>query len=89
MDKKTKDGCRRRPVVIKEDNTPPLQWILRRVVAIHAGKDGAIRVIDIRSLAGECTRAIHRLAILPVDTQRAPEEVTKNVWRCPRLSSKS
>jgi len=55
----------------------------------HAGKDGAIRVVNIRTSAEECTRAIHRLAILAVATQGAPEEVTKNVRRSPRLCSNS
>jgi len=36
-------------VVIKEDNMPPLQWPLGRIVTVHAGKDGAIRVVSIRT----------------------------------------
>jgi len=89
MDKKTIDDAVGDLVVIKEDNMPPLQWPLGRIVTVHAGKDGAIRVVSIRTSAGECTRAIHRLAVLPLDTQRAPEEVTKGVRRSPRLCSNS
>jgi len=76
-------------VVIKEDNMPPLQWPLGRILTVHTGKDGAVRIVSIRTSAGECTRAIHRLAVLPVDTQRAPEEVEKGVRRSPRLCSNS
>jgi len=68
---------------------PPLQWPLGRIMTVHAGTDGAIRVVNIRTSAVECTRAIHRLAILPLETQGAPEEVTKNVRRSPRLCSNS
>ncbi|KAH8367006.1 hypothetical protein KR084_006482, partial [Drosophila pseudotakahashii] len=56
-------------VVIKEDNVSPLQWPLGRVITAHQGKDGAVRVASLRTAAGECVRAIHRLAILPVDKQ--------------------
>jgi len=68
-----------------EDNMPPLQWPLVRIVTVNAGKDGAIRVVNVRTSAGECTRAIHRLAILPLDTQEVPEDVKENVRRLLRV----
>jgi len=62
-------------VVIKEDNMPPLQWPLGRVVTVHIGQDGAIRVVNIRTSVDEITTRQSR------GTRRSE----KNVKRSPRL----
>ncbi|KAH8350308.1 hypothetical protein KR084_004641, partial [Drosophila pseudotakahashii] len=50
-------------VVVAEDNLPPQQWLLGRIVARHAGEDGMVRVVDVRtSVGGVFRRAIHKLA---------------------------
>ncbi|XP_052855475.1 uncharacterized protein LOC128264149 [Drosophila gunungcola] len=53
-------------VVVAEDNLPPQQWRIGRVVAVHAGVDSKVRVADVRTQDGEYRRAVHRLALLPV-----------------------
>ncbi|XP_052855224.1 uncharacterized protein LOC128263978 [Drosophila gunungcola] len=53
-------------VVVAEDNLPPQQWRIGRVVAVHAGADSKVRVADVRTQDGEYRRAVHRLALLPV-----------------------
>ncbi|CAK1597961.1 unnamed protein product [Parnassius mnemosyne] len=53
-------------VVVKEDNLPPLKWKLGRVVAIHPGADGIVRVADIRTSTGIIKRAFNRICPLPV-----------------------
>ncbi|XP_052856537.1 uncharacterized protein LOC128264874 [Drosophila gunungcola] len=53
-------------VVVAEDNLPPQQWRIGRVVAVHAGADSKIRVADVRTQDGEYRRAVHRLTLLPV-----------------------
>ncbi|KAJ0176241.1 hypothetical protein K1T71_008415 [Dendrolimus kikuchii] len=53
-------------VVIKEDNIPPLKWKLGRIVAIHPGRDGIVRVADIKTSGGIIRRAFSRICPLPV-----------------------
>ncbi|XP_051858027.1 uncharacterized protein LOC127565054 [Drosophila albomicans] len=54
-------------VVVAEDNQPPMQWMVGRVVAVYPGADGAVRVADMRtSTGGLFKRPIHKLAPLPI-----------------------
>ncbi|XP_037942534.1 uncharacterized protein LOC119675408 [Teleopsis dalmanni] len=59
-------------VIIKEDNVPVMQWPLGRIVHVYKGTDGHIRVADVKTSAGIFKRPIHRLAILPVNTDDQP-----------------
>ncbi|XP_061519775.1 uncharacterized protein LOC133395095 [Anopheles gambiae] len=53
-------------VIIKEDNMHPTSWPMGRIVAVHPGKDGVVRVVTLRTAAGkQIVRAANRLAILP------------------------
>ncbi|KAH8274377.1 hypothetical protein KR018_009596, partial [Drosophila ironensis] len=51
-------------VLIHEDNAPPQKWVTGRVVRTIVGDDGKVRVVDIRTAAGETRRPIHKLARL-------------------------
>ncbi|XP_076223029.1 uncharacterized protein LOC143174456 [Nomia melanderi] len=62
-------------VIIKEDNQPPLQWSLERVVQLHPGRDGITRVASLRTPSGILKRPVRKLCILPVD---ANEETTSS-----------
>ncbi|XP_043064108.1 uncharacterized protein LOC122320097 [Drosophila ficusphila] len=53
-------------VVVGEDNLPPQQWRIGRVVEVHVGADGKVRVADVKTADGVYRRAIHRLALLPM-----------------------
>lgn len=55
-------------VVIREDNTPPLQWRLGRIVDIHPGEDNIVRVVTIRTIHGTYKRSIKRLSPLPLES---------------------
>ncbi|XP_062542149.1 uncharacterized protein LOC134210140 [Armigeres subalbatus] len=46
-------------VLIKEDNMPPLKWLLGRVVQIHAGADGNIRVVAVKTKDGRLSSQVH------------------------------
>lgn len=52
-------------VLIVDDNRPPLQWCLGRVVEVHSGSDGHVRVATVRTSTGIYRRAIAKLCLLP------------------------
>uniref|UniRef100_A0A1B6EB86 Integrase catalytic domain-containing protein n=2 Tax=Clastoptera arizonana TaxID=38151 RepID=A0A1B6EB86_9HEMI len=53
-------------VIIKEDNLPPLQWKLARVINVHPGKDSKVRVVSVKTSSGTFKRPITKLCFLPV-----------------------
>lgn len=55
-------------VVVKEENMPPLKWRLGRVIAVHPGPDGIVRVADIRTSIGVIRRSFSRICPLPVSS---------------------
>ena len=53
-------------VCIREDTLIPTKWPLARVVEVHQGKDGFVRVATVRTSKGVYTRPIVKLVpILP------------------------
>lgn len=54
-------------VLLKEENTPPLNWQLGRVVALHPGSDNVVRVVSVKVRDSVTKRAINRLCALPID----------------------
>ncbi|XP_062537982.1 uncharacterized protein LOC134206294 [Armigeres subalbatus] len=53
-------------VIIKEDNVPPANWPLGKIVKLHPGKDGIVRVVTLKTAnANEVVRAVARIALLP------------------------
>ncbi|XP_062535236.1 uncharacterized protein LOC134204434 [Armigeres subalbatus] len=52
-------------VVVREDNTPPLQWKLGRIQEAHPGADGVVRVVTLKTASGLAKRAVEKLCILP------------------------
>ncbi|XP_055645494.1 uncharacterized protein LOC129782105 [Toxorhynchites rutilus septentrionalis] len=65
-------------VLLKQENLPPLEWNLGRVVAIAPGKDGHVRVIEVRTAKGLYKRAVTEVYLLPI------EEPVANVEDDPR-----
>lgn len=53
-------------VLMAEDNVPTQKWPMGRIVELHPGKDGAVRVVTIKTDHGLFKRAVHRLAPLPL-----------------------
>lgn len=52
--------------ILKEDNLPPMKWIMVRVIQVHPGSDGVVRVVTVRNSAGrEFQRPSTKLAVLP------------------------
>jgi len=54
--------------IIRDENTPPTKWKLGRVVNVHPGKDGIIRVVTMRLGSGaELKRPTVKLCLLPTE----------------------
>lgn len=51
-------------VLVHEDNIPSQKWLLGRLVNIIPGRDGRIRVADVKTTRGVIRRPIHKLALL-------------------------
>ncbi|XP_059223205.1 uncharacterized protein LOC131996995 [Stomoxys calcitrans] len=52
-------------VLVAEDNLPPKQWLLGRVVSVHKDAKGVVRVAEVKTKNGQIRRAIHNLAPIP------------------------
>ncbi|XP_055589224.1 uncharacterized protein LOC129741507 [Uranotaenia lowii] len=62
-------------VILKEENFPPLQWPMARVVDLHPGTDGNIRVVTVRTQNGTYKRGISKICVLPIrDNLQSSEE---------------
>jgi hypothetical protein len=51
-------------VLIREDNTPRMHWLIGVIERVHQGRDGVVRSADIRTSKGLRTRAIQRIHLL-------------------------
>ncbi|KAG5871215.1 hypothetical protein JTB14_001912 [Gonioctena quinquepunctata] len=56
-------------VVIKDDNSPPCRWMLARVVELHPGRDGTVRVATVKTSSGILKRPLVKLCPLPSPDQ--------------------
>ena len=56
-------------VLVKDENFPPLKWNLARIIKVYPGADGQVRVCDIKTSTSELKRPIHKLCLLPIDTE--------------------
>ncbi|XP_025192629.1 uncharacterized protein LOC112592689, partial [Melanaphis sacchari] len=56
--------------IIRDENAPPTKWKLGRVVNVHPGKDGVVRVVTMRLGSGaELKRPIVKLCLLPTEEE--------------------
>ena len=51
-------------VVLREDGIVPAKWPMARVTGVHPGKDGVIRVVDLKTPTGTYTRPVVKVAPL-------------------------
>lgn len=54
-------------VLVREDNLPPLQWKIGRIIEIHSDPHGVVRVAVVRTSHGQCKRAVRNLCTLPFE----------------------
>lgn len=53
-------------VLIQDDNLPPFKWRLGRVLSLHVGCDGVVRVALVKTQNGVIKRAVVKLCPLPL-----------------------
>ncbi|CAK1589701.1 unnamed protein product [Parnassius mnemosyne] len=53
-------------VTIQEDNLPAGKWLTGRVIHLHPGKDGFVRVVSLKTKNGILKRPVTKLSILPL-----------------------
>ena len=54
-------------VYITDDNAPPLQLPIGRVIYVYSGPDKFVRVVKIKTATGIYNRAVHKLRKMPLD----------------------
>ncbi|CAG9126303.1 unnamed protein product [Plutella xylostella] len=54
-------------VIINDANLPAGKWPMGRILEVHPGKDGYVRVVTIKTKNGIIKRPIVKLSILPVE----------------------
>ena len=54
-------------VILKEDNVTPCEWPLARIVEVHPGLDGVVRVVTLRTSQGLFKRPVSRICLLPFE----------------------
>jgi hypothetical protein len=52
-------------VLLREDNTTPLQWPTAVITAVHPGADNITRVVTVKTPHGEFRRPIAKICPLP------------------------
>ncbi|KAJ8703598.1 hypothetical protein PYW07_017522 [Mythimna separata] len=71
-------------VIIKDENLPPGKWALGRVVELHPGSDGHVRVVTLKTKNGLLKRPVVKLSLLPTDRDNNPPSDTKVKDEAPR-----
>jgi len=51
--------------LVRSEATSPTRWPLARVIKVHPGEDGCVRVVTLRTATSEFTRPIAKLVLLP------------------------
>ena len=54
-------------ILVIENNLPPTSWLLGRVIETHAGNDGLIRVVTIKTATSILKRPIVKICPLPIN----------------------
>lgn len=55
-------------VLIIDERLSPAKWLLGRVIEVHAGSDGLVRVASVRTAKTVFKRPIVKLCPLPVSS---------------------
>lgn len=66
-------------VLIRHDCLPPTVWKMGRIIETHAGADGRIRTVTLRTETGSLKRPIQKLCLLPFDSTKANASAGEDV----------
>ncbi|XP_071651748.1 uncharacterized protein [Temnothorax longispinosus] len=70
------DGVRvGRLVLIQNPALPPCKWELGRITHCHAGQDGLVRVVTVKTASSEYKRPIGKLCLLPIDLEHSDNQM--------------
>lgn len=61
-------------VLIKDERTPPCQWLMGRIIQTYAGTDGLVRSCRVQTAYAQMDRSIVKLCLLPFHEE--DEDVT-------------
>ncbi|XP_044594867.1 uncharacterized protein LOC123272233 [Cotesia glomerata] len=53
-------------VLITDERYPPTKWPLGRIIKVHPGKDGHVRVVTVKTATSTFERPVTKLRILPI-----------------------
>lgn len=56
-------------VIIKDDNLPPAQWLLGRIIELIYGKKDVVRSVKIKTQTSTLMRPVQKICILPIETE--------------------
>jgi hypothetical protein len=65
-------------VLLKEDNLPPQQWLLGRIIELHPGADGIVRVVSVKTKTSIFKRPVVKVCILPLDDEKVDNQCYTN-----------
>lgn len=54
-------------VLVKDENLPPAKWPLARIVDLHPGPDGLVRVVSLKYKNSIVKRPITKICVLPIE----------------------
>lgn len=54
-------------VLVVDERYPPSKWPLGRILDVHPGADGHVRVVTVRTQTSVLKRSIVKLCPLPID----------------------
>lgn len=57
-------------VIIHDNNLPPMRWRMGRIIQVHPGSDGVVRVVTIKTASGELKRPVEKISLLRVPDEK-------------------
>lgn len=57
-------------VLLKDESPSTLDWVVGRITNTYPGKDGIVRVVDVKTAKGEFRRPVTKIAKLPLEATK-------------------
>ncbi|KAH0945724.1 hypothetical protein HN011_011004 [Eciton burchellii] len=75
-------------VIVRNPQLPPSRWELARVIQVHPGSDGHIRMVTLRTACGHYKRPITQICKLPVSSKKDALENNSSQNKCLSCTSR-